>query len=138
VGSEALGIEKMTQVKPRALILFAHGARDPKWAEPFQRLQKIIQAQSPDVTVSLAFLEFMTPRLPELMAQLMQAGCGDVTVVPVFFGQGGHVLRDLPLMIDQLKKEYPGLALRSAPAVGEDAEVLNAIARYCMSSVPRA
>lgn len=119
----------------RALVLFGHGARDPKWAEPFLRLQGIIQAQSPGVTVALAFLELMSPRLPELVAQLVQDGCAEITVVPVFFGQGGHVLRDLPVMIEQLRQAHPGLALKVAQAVGEDTEVLNAIARYCMGAL---
>ena len=119
----------------RALVLFAHGARDPRWAEPFLRLQQIVQAREPEVTVSLAFLEFMTPPLPELMQQLVQDGCAEVTVVPVFFGQGGHVLRDLPVMIDQLRLDYPGVALNSVPAVGESAEVLNAIGEYCVGTL---
>jgi sirohydrochlorin cobaltochelatase len=53
-------------------------------------------------------------------------------VVPVFFGQGGHVLRDLPILIENLQKTYPQLKLNVAPAVGEDAEVLNAVAAYCL------
>lgn len=122
----------------RALVLFGHGARDPRWAEPFQRLQKIVQAQQPDLMVSLAFLEFMAPRLPELVQQLAQSGCTEVTVVPIFFGQGGHVLRDLPVMIDQLKSAYPQIRLNAAAAVGEDAEVLNAIARYCIGALAKA
>jgi len=119
----------------RALVLFGHGARDPRWAEPFQRLQKLTQEQMPDVSVSLAFLELMTPRLPDLMKELIQSGCTDVTVVPVFFGQGGHVLRDLPIMIDQLKIDYPTVTLKAVAAVGEDAGVLNAIANYCASAL---
>ncbi|RZI41218.1 cobalamin biosynthesis protein CbiX [Herbaspirillum sp. HC18] len=125
----------MAQRAQRALILFAHGARDPRWAEPFQRLQQLTQAQQPDVVVSLAFLELMSPRLPDLVKQLTQDGCKEVTVVPIFFGQGGHVLRDLPTMIDTLKVEYPGVAFRAAAAVGEDADVLNAIARYCIGAL---
>jgi sirohydrochlorin cobaltochelatase len=119
----------------RALILFAHGARDPRWAEPFQRLQQLAQAQLPDVSVSLAFLELMTPRLPDLVKELVQTRCTDITVVPVFFGQGGHVLRDLPVMIEQLKLDYPAVPIKAAAAVGEDAEVLNAIARYCIGAM---
>ena len=119
----------------RSLVLFAHGAREPRWAEPFQRLQQLVQAQLPDVAVSLAFLELMEPRLPTLVRQLVQEGSREVTVVPVFFGQGGHVLRDLPVMIDQLRQDYPGVAIKAAAAVGEDAEVLNAIARYCIASL---
>ena len=119
----------------RALVLFAHGARDPRWAEPFQRLQEITQGQIPDVAVSLAFLELMSPRLPDHVAELVQKGFGEITVVPIFFGQGGHVLRDLPLMIAQLKTEYPQLKLNVVAAVGENSEVLNAIAAYCASAL---
>ena len=121
-------------MKP-ALILFAHGAREPRWAEPFRRLQKLLQVQLPDTEVSLAFLELMSPRLPELVDDLVKHGTGEVTVVPVFFGQGGHVLRDLPVMVEQLRKEYPALKLNVARAVGEDDTVLNAIAQYCVSAL---
>ncbi len=121
----------------RALILFAHGARDPRWAAPFQRLQKATQVQLPDIAVELAFLEFMTPDLPGLVQALIQKGCAEVTVVPVFFGQGGHVLRDLPAMIEALQKEHPTLSLKVANAVGEDPDVLNAIAQYCIDALPQ-
>jgi hypothetical protein len=77
----------------RALILFAHGARDPAWAAPFRRLQGLLQAQQPGLTVTLAFLELMKPDLPACVAQLLPLGVGDITVVPVFLGQGGHVRR---------------------------------------------
>ncbi len=113
------------------LILFAHGARDPQWAAPFQRLRELTQARTPDARVTLAFLEMMAPTLPQQVAELVQAGCARITVVPVFLGQGGHVKRDLPLMIAQLKTDYPGLDINVAVAVGEDPQVLDAIANYC-------
>ena len=120
-----------------ALILFAHGARDPRWAAPFERLRELSQAALPDTAVSLAFLELMSPRLPEAVAQLVQNGCGKVSLVPVFLGQGGHVLRDLPLLVDELRSMYPDLEISVAPAVGEDAAVLDAIAGYCVSTASR-
>lgn len=119
----------------RALVLFAHGARDPRWAAPFQRLEQIVQARLSDVSVSLAFLELMSPRLPEVVQQLAKDGVTDITVVPIFFGQGGHVLRDLPAMIEELRATYPELMLKSATAVGESPDVLNAIAGYCVGTL---
>ena len=119
----------------QALILFAHGARDPRWAAPFERLREIAQAALPATDVSLAFLELMSPRLPEAVASLVEKGCGKVSLVPVFLGQGGHVLRDLPLLVDELRGAYPGLEISVAPAVGEDAAVLDAIARYCVAAL---
>jgi sirohydrochlorin cobaltochelatase len=127
---------KNRQEQPKsALILFAHGARDPRWAAPFQRLQQLTQAQLPDAEVALAFLELMTPQLPALVPQLVLAGCTDIMIAPVFLGQGGHVLRDLPLLMAQLQADYPAVRIRSCPAVGEDAQVLQAIAHYCVAAV---
>lgn len=124
-----------TQGQSRALVLFAHGARDPRWAEPFQRLQALVQAQSPESVVELAFLELMTPRLPELTAELAQAGVTEVTVVPVFLGQGGHVRADLPRIVDELKLQYPAVSFNIVEAVGENAQVLQAMASYCLGTL---
>ncbi|QJQ05636.1 cobalamin biosynthesis protein CbiX [Undibacterium piscinae] len=121
--------------KKSSMILFAHGARDPRWAAPFQRLQKMTQESLPDVRVELAFLEFMTPNLTDLVAQLVADGCEKVTVSPIFLGQGGHVLRDLPVMVDALRISYPTLELQQLEAAGEDPAVLQAIRDYCIRSV---
>jgi sirohydrochlorin cobaltochelatase len=118
-----------------ALILFAHGARDPRWAAPFERLREQIQSQMPALPVQLAFLELMEPRLPAVVAQLAEQGCQAATVVPVFLGQGGHVLRDLPLLIAELQFSHPEVILKVAEAVGENAQVQDAMARYCISTL---
>ncbi len=121
-----------------ALVLFAHGARDPRWSAPFERLQHLTQAQMPDVSVRLAYLELMEPRLPDTVADLALHGCKKVTIVPVFLGQGAHVLRDLPLIIEQLQFDHPEVDVAVAGAVGEDSQVMEAIARYCVGAVSTA
>jgi sirohydrochlorin cobaltochelatase len=118
----------------KSLILFAHGARDPNWAEPFKRLRALTQESLPDVAVELAFLELMTPDLPQLAAQQIADGAQQVTIVPVFLGQGGHVRRDLPVLIEQLRRDHPGATFQVATAAGEDDGVLQALAQYCISS----
>ncbi|MFZ6674697.1 MULTISPECIES: sirohydrochlorin chelatase [unclassified Undibacterium] len=122
-------------MQKKAQILFAHGARDPRWAAPFERLQKLTQSRLPDVTVALAFLEFMTPGLPDLVAQFVADGVTDISIVPIFLGQGGHVLRDLPLILDELRNSYPSLTIKVAEAVGENATVLAAISDYCVHAL---
>ena len=119
----------------RALVLFAHGARAASWAAPFERLRDMAQARLPDVAVSLAFLELMEPRLPAHVAALVADGVTRVTVVPVFLGQGGHLLRDLPLLVGQLRIDHPALAIDVAGAAGEDPAVLAAMTDYCVGAV---
>lgn len=122
-------------MKKQALILFAHGARAASWVEPFERLQKITQERLPGVRVVLAFLELMTPQLPEVLAEFAADGMTDIRIVPVFLGQGGHVKRDLPLLVDEAQGRYPGMVISVVEAVGEQPEVLDAIAGYCVRSL---
>ncbi|MGB7194831.1 cobalamin biosynthesis protein CbiX [Collimonas pratensis] len=121
----------------QALILFAHGARDPLWATPFEALQQLIERQRPELRVGLAFLELMQPDLPGLLQQLAAEGVREVSVVPVFLGQGGHVRRDLPALIAQAQQRHPQLTITVAQAVGEQPQVLAAIAGYCAATLPK-
>ena len=117
------------------LILFAHGARDARWAEPFERLRDRVVRATPHVQVVLAFLELMAPDLDAAAAALCDSGCRAITVVPVFLGQGGHLLRDLPLLVDQLRIDHPGVAVKVTGAVGEDPAVLDAMTEFCVRSL---
>src|SRR5260221_5432718 len=91
------------------LILFAHGARDPRWAEPFERLKRKVQTARPGVPVSLAYLEIMQPDLAGAVDALADAGCRSLRIVPVFLGQGGHVREDLPAVVAAVRARRPEL-----------------------------
>lgn len=111
------------------LIVFAHGARDPRWAEPFARIADRIAALRPALAVRLAFLELMQPDLDTAIGELVSQGCTRITIVPAFLGQGGHVRRDLPALVAQAALAHPRVALVLATAVGESDTVVEAIAR---------
>ena len=114
------------------LILFAHGARDARWAEPFERLRDRVTRAAPGVQVVLAFLELMAPDLDAAATALSDSGCRAITVVPVFLGQGGHVRQDLPQLVEIAASRHPECTFRLADAAGEDDAVLDAIAAYCL------
>ena len=115
--------------EPRTgLVLFAHGARDPRWALPFEAVAERVRAQRPGVPVRLAFLEFMSPSLPEAGAELAAAGCARVEVLPLFLGAGGHVRKDLPLLMDALRAAHPACSYTLHAAVGEVDCVVDAMA----------
>ena len=112
----------------RGLLLFAHGARDPRWAEPFAAVAERVRATVPEVSVELAFLEFMVPDLRSAGASLVAAGCLQVDIVPLFLGAGGHVRKDLPKLLAELAAEAPQVSWRLQPAIGEIASVVDAMA----------
>lgn len=114
------------------LILFAHGARDPRWAEPFDRLLHKVATARPGLPVTLAYLELMTPNLESACDSLIGQGCTAVRIVPVFLGQGGHVRNDLPALAAGIQAQHPGVAIKLAIAVGDSDVVLDSIAAVCV------
>jgi len=114
----------------KAIILFGHGARDSRWREPFDRLATLWQVQHPGTPVELAFLEMMQPSLEEAVTSLVAKGAIQITVVPVFFGQGGHLRNDFPVLLEECRNKFPGISLSATQAVGEDLAVLQAIVDF--------
>lgn len=117
------------------LLLFAHGARDPLWARPFEAVAQRCQATLGPHKVVLAFLEFMSPDLVTGGQQLIDAGCTSLDVVPLFLGAGGHVRRDLPALLAQLQQANPAVPVALRPAVGESDLLVQAMATIALDAV---
>ena len=120
-----------------ALVLFAHGARDPQWAEPFKRIQAAIRARRNGAVVELAFLELMQPALADAINQLVADGHRRITIAPLFMAQGGHLRNDLPKLLDSIRAVHAGVEITVLPAVGDVETILNAIADWLVGALPR-
>jgi sirohydrochlorin cobaltochelatase len=123
----------MATMTTHGLILFAHGARDPRWAAPFEAVARQIAMQQPNVQMRLAYLELMSPSLQDAGAQLSAAGCTRVDVLPMFLGTGGHLRKDLPPMMDRLRQSHPAVRWRLHEAIGEQPSVREAMAATALS-----
>lgn len=119
----------------KAIIFFGHGARDVRWREPFDRLVGLWREKCPTILAELAFLEMMQPSLEDAVASIVDKGVTRITVVPVFFGQGGHLRNDFPVLIEQCQKKFPTISLSATPAVGEDLAVLQAIVDFSVKTI---
>ncbi len=112
------------------IVLFAHGARDPHWARPLLRLQRMLHERMPDSLVEPAFLEHMTPTLEECAGSLLARGASEISIVPVFIANGGHLREDLPRRVEAIKAAHPGVPVRIAPPIGEVDTILGAISGW--------
>lgn len=121
-----------------AVVLFGHGARDPEWAGPMQRVRERMLADAPALAVELAFLEFMSPTLEQAVDTLVGQGATRIGVVPVFLAQGGHLKRDVPVLLEAARRRHPGCEISLALAAGEAPGVVTAIADYARAAVPSA
>lgn len=117
------------------IVLFAHGARDPRWARPFEAIRDRVRARRPEFPVELAFLEFMSPALDEAVHALAAKGVAAITIFPLFMAPGGHIRDDLPRIVEDLRTAHPGIPIAIQPAVGEVPELLEAIAGWVLARV---
>ena len=116
--------------RSRALILFAHGSREPEWAAPFRTLQKETAARRRDVAVELAFLELMQPSLHDAVDRLVAAGRGHITIAPLFMAQGAHLKQDLAQAMRELRKRHADVQFKLLPAAGEVDAIIDATSTW--------
>jgi sirohydrochlorin cobaltochelatase len=108
-----------------SIVLFAHGSREPEWAQPFERIAAKLRHE---FRVELAYLERMRPTLEEALTALIGEGAKRVRIVPVFLGEGGHVREDLPRLAAAARARHPGVEIVLEQTIGERQEVTDAIA----------
>jgi sirohydrochlorin cobaltochelatase len=114
------------------IVLFAHGSREPAWAQPFESLAALLAKQ---FLVRNAYLELMRPSLDEAVAALAAEGAQRVRIVPVFLGQGSHVRDDLPQLAAAARARHPGVEIVLERTIGERPEVIEALARVISDTI---
>lgn len=111
----------------RAVILFAHGARDACWSRSLGELAVAVRRRLPEAVVTVAFLEFQPPTLAEALQDAVGSGCTTIDVVPVFWARGGHVADDLPPLMAALREAHPRITLTLLPVLSELPDMLDFI-----------
>ncbi|HEY8985743.1 MAG TPA: sirohydrochlorin chelatase [Streptomyces sp.] len=90
---------------PPALVVVAHGSRDPRALRTVRALLDRVRARRPGLPVHLGHIELNEPLLTDTLARLRakeEAGraesTGDIVLVPLLLGRGYHVKHDIPEM----------------------------------------
>ncbi|WP_149552979.1 sirohydrochlorin chelatase [Streptomyces marokkonensis] len=81
---------------PPALVVVAHGSRDPRALATVRRLLDGVRALRPGLPVHLGHIELNAPLLPDTLAELDAQGTGAAVLVPLLLSRGHHVKRDIP------------------------------------------
>lgn len=104
------------------LVLIAHGSRDPRWREPFERMERTLEARSA-TPVRLAYMEFVSPTLMEVARECVEMGARHIRVMPLFLASGAHVATDIPEQVEQVRTEFPMVCVELVAPIGEDPRV---------------
>jgi sirohydrochlorin cobaltochelatase len=113
----------------RAILLFAHGSRNPAWAREFEILRDEVKKTAPQVLVELCYLELCAPDFAAGVDALTARGAMQIEVVPVFFAPGKHTVEDLPTLVAEAQISHPAVSFTMRETLLEDALMRAAIAR---------
>ena len=120
--------------RPSAVVLFAHGSRDPLWRAPIDAVATEVARQSPQTAVRCAFLELTEPALADCVDALVAQGHQDIRVVPMFLGVGRHAREDLPVLVADLRARHPQLRLHLCAPIGEHPDLTRAMASIALQT----
>ncbi|MFE1587614.1 sirohydrochlorin chelatase [Streptomyces sp. NPDC058737] len=91
-----------------ALVVVAHGSRDPRALSTVRALLDRVRTLRPALPVHLGHIELNEPLLPDTLTAL---GDREAVLVPLLLGRGYHVKRDIP----DMAAAYPGRTRLAAP-----------------------
>ncbi|MFJ9723090.1 sirohydrochlorin chelatase [Streptomyces sp. NPDC101209] len=80
---------------PPALVVVAHGSRDPRALSTVRALLERVRERRPGLPVHLGHIELNEPLLPDTLAGL---GGRQAVLVPLLLSRGYHIKRDIPEM----------------------------------------
>ncbi|GGW52151.1 MULTISPECIES: sirohydrochlorin chelatase [Streptomyces] len=83
---------------PPALVVVAHGSRDPRALSTVSTLLDRVRDLRPGLAVRLGHIELNEPLLSDTLADLDAADTADAVLVPLLLSRGYHVRRDIPEM----------------------------------------
>jgi sirohydrochlorin ferrochelatase len=68
--------------------------------------------------VEHAFLQYVPPAPQEALERCVRQNAGRIVIVPFFLQAGAHVTRDIPALVDEARKAYPGIEIIVTDYVG--------------------
>lgn len=116
-----------------AYILIAHGAREASWATPLENVRNRIAANRPDVRLELSFMELMAPDFASCAEKVIAEGYRAIRIVPLFLARGGHLVHDIPELVNELRQSYPDVRFDILDPVGEAPSVQQAMADHVVT-----
>jgi sirohydrochlorin cobaltochelatase len=100
-----------------ALVIVGHGSRDKAANEEFEALVSAYRHRRSDLEVSHGYVELAEPHFGQSLAAL--AGKAKrVVVLPLFLFAAGHVKNDIPLVLEETRRRFPGTRFEPARALG--------------------
>lgn len=103
----------------KGLILVDHGSRRDEANNMMQCMANLVQTMAgPSVIVRMAHMELADPTVAEAFEACVAAGATEIVIFPYMLSPGRHSTSDIPRMVTEASKAFPGVSFSVTPAFG--------------------
>jgi sirohydrochlorin ferrochelatase len=118
----------------RALLLIAHGSRNPEANRDLDHLAQEVRRRGTYALVGTAFLELAEPTIAAGAAVCVAEGAECVVLVPYFLSAGVHVRDDLRRERDALAARFPAVRFILAEPLGQHPALVEVVLQRAAES----
>jgi sirohydrochlorin cobaltochelatase len=119
----------------RCLILFPHGSRDARWRRSLEALHTAVAEELGPHRVRLAYQQFVSPTLLEVVADAHAAGTPGCDVLPMFIAVSEATERDVAAQVQAARTRVPGVDVRLLPPISDHPDFVEALKQIVRSAV---
>jgi len=112
-----------------AIILLAHGSRVPEAGNGMERLVRRLREKLKNRIVEACYMSRLGPHFPEVFEKCVAGGAKNIILIPYFLHTGLHIVLDIPQMMQEKVKEFPGVKLILGKPLGFDECLVDLVGR---------
>ncbi len=101
-----------------AVIILFHGSRAQGSERAVKRIIADVRKLGEYDIVSEAYLQYGSPRVSDVVDNCVRRHAEKIVIVPFFMHPGAHVTRDIPALIQTMKKKHSEIEISMADFVG--------------------
>ncbi len=119
----------MEEERKEAVILLAHGSRVPQAGSGMEELAQRLREKYPQRVVETCYMARLGPHFPEVFDRCVSRGAKKVILIPYFLHSGLHILLDIPKMMQEKAREFPGVTVIFGKNLGFDECLVDLVSR---------
>lgn len=120
-----------------ALVLLAHGSRDPQVVTVTHAMRKEMQECRPSLEVHIAFIDHCPPTGPQVVTQLVRRGIQEVVFVPLEIGSAQQASPEAFDAVEKARQGHPDLLITISRPIGPEACLLGLVDRRLREALTR-
>ena len=119
----------MNDNRKEAVILLGHGSRVPQAGSGMEQLAERLRQRHPASLVETCYMSRLGPHFPEVFDRCVARGAEKVILIPYFLHTGLHILLDIPRMMQEKAREFPGVKVIFGRNLGFDDCLVDLVSR---------